>query len=225
MHKKQEKMRLNFPKWLLLSVILLPFLAYGADGQDHFSLLSWLGLKDNHIHDVATKIATLHEDNDIWGLDFSPDGKHLAATALLSEKIHIWDWRNDRIIQTLIKPQFVPDATIRVPLRYSPDGRWLAACHGFHRLPNGSSMDTTIWDTQSWEIAHAVEDSVPGGCEGVGFTPDGKFFLRAVNRADNSIIAYRTGTWAPAWGLATFPLYPNTLVVSPDGKFIAVGGG
>lgn len=225
----QHIFQTQFLRVLLLAIVFVPLLGYSAsDGEGRSPMLSWLGSKDKNMSDVATKIATLNEDNEIWGLDFSPDGKQLAATAVIGEKINIWDWRSERIVKTLIKPQEVGMATITVPVRYSPDGRWLAACHGGGPPRDGRApSNSAIWDTQTWQMVHEVEDLIPGICQAVGFTSDGKAFLRAVGRGGpngESIIVYRADTWQPLWGLDTFPFYANTLAVSPDGKFVALGG-
>jgi WD40 repeat protein len=204
--------------------MVFPLLGY-ADSEKpvHPSLAGLFDFKGKNMKDVATQVAVLHEDSDIWGLDFSPDGTQLAATALIgSLKVNIWDWRNERIVRTLMKPTAF-DATITEALRYSPDGHLLAACYG-----RSSKNDyVSIWNAVTGDILHHLDDLHYGLCQAIGFTPDGKAFLLAAFRIGNpgdNLIAYQTDTWQPAWGLSTAPFQPSTLAISPDGKLVAIGG-
>lgn len=40
----------------------------------------------------------------------------------------------------------------------------------------------------------------------------------------DTFIVYSTDTWQPVWGLRTVPFQLGALAISPDGKFVAVGG-
>src|SRR5271170_4315081 len=53
--------------------------------------------------EVATLIAELPEREpfNVWGVDFSPDGNYLASSSPSSYEIHVWDWKNRRIVRTL----------------------------------------------------------------------------------------------------------------------------
>ena len=182
--------------------------------------------------EVAVKVAELHEDEDvnIWGLDFSPDGKYLAATSpnttsISSNKVEvqIWDWKNKRIVRTL---EMIPGANTGLttePIRYSPDGRLLVACHG-----RSEDVVIRIWNTETWAVVHDITDFNFGSCNAIGFTPDGKsligVFERNPTKPGDNLIVYDTTTWQPVWGLRTAPFYPKALTISPDGKFVAIGG-
>lgn len=175
--------------------------------------------------DVASKVAELPEQYplNVHGLDFSQDGKQLAVVST-DEKINIWDWRSGRIVRTLEKARGATDGQVTEPIRYSPDGHLLVACHS----RAADDIVARIWDTESWAIVHDITDPVGGGGCAIGFTPDGKSLIRVfdriVTKPGDNLIIYDTTSWQPMWGLRTVPFYPKALSISPDGKFVAIGG-
>lgn len=174
---------------------------------------------------VATEIADLPETFEVYGLDFSPDGQHLAATAIIdSNEVHVWDWKRKKIIHTLKKPDG-SGGSVSDPIRYSPDGKLLVACH------TRGAGDTVIriWNATTGEVLRDIVDhSISSGCSAIGFTPDGKFLVRILYRipkfSGDLFIVHSTENWQPVWGLRTIPFYPTTLSISPDGKYAAIGG-
>ncbi|MDR3391639.1 MAG: hypothetical protein P4L77_07885 [Sulfuriferula sp.] len=193
--------------------------------------------KGKSMKDVAVKVAELDEDEkiNIWGLDFSPDGRYLAAvphTVSMSSKkleVQIWDWQNKRIVHRLELASGANIGQTTESIRYSPDGQLLAVCHG---RPGGSSDGNVIiriWNTKTWAVAHDITDTNYGSCSAISFTADGKLlvgvlFRLGVHPGDNLVI-YDTTTWQSVWGLRTVPYYPNALAISPDGKLAVIGGG
>jgi len=192
--------------WIVFGLLTLPLLAHAG----------MFGIGNNG--EVATRVATLNEDSEIGGLDFSPDGIHLVAMPYhYSKNAHIWDWRNGKIEQTIDEADADLLATEQV--RYSPDGQFLVRC----------GNPTNIWNTNTWKIVSSIDNiaetrakGLTGGmCQSLGFTPDGKLLLLVLDR---SVIAYDTSTWKTLWSLPTTPLVANTLAVSPDGRLAAIGG-
>jgi WD40 repeat protein len=180
--------------------------------------------KGKKMKEVAARVADLHEDENIpiWGLAFSADGKHLAATSPTSSEVQIWNWQDRRIVQTLKKHG--ADLITTEPIRYSPNGHLLAWCGG---------VVVKVWNTKTWELIHTIDGTsgmtaAGGGCYATGFTLDGKslvgIFDRNPTKPGDNLIVYDTTSWRPVWGLRTVPFYPKTLAISPDGKFVAVGG-
>ncbi len=186
------------------------------------------GLKNifrSSMNDVATKVADLPEkyhDVIVRGVDFSPDGRHVAVLSD-GENVNIWDWRRGRIERTVEKPRGAPGHVESNPLRYSPDGRWLAACDS----KAAGNVVIRVWDAGSGALARDITDPDLGpGCVAMDFTPDGKFLLWVADRIglrQSEVIAHSVGTWERAW-VALSELDPVSIAVSPDGKLAAVAG-
>lgn len=187
------------------------------------SVADLFGSKGKNMKEVATKIATLSEENEIWGLDFSPDGKHLAATPFDSATVHLWDWQGNRLERTLGRAQ--GSVTVSEPIRFSPDGKLLAICHTRDGV---SHIVARIWNTDTWDVVHDIKEPVGGGCNAIGFTSDGKSLIRVLARSigtsGGSLIQYDITSWKTILELSTQPFLPSTLAVSPDNNFVAIGG-
>jgi len=180
-------------------------------------------------NDVAVKVAELPTPNrELYplGLDFSPDGNHIAIESV-TEKIEIWDWRNKHVEKTVEKPHGGNSLGTTNPIQYSPDGRVLAVCE----VSGAGDVVARIWNTDDWSIA---KDIVAGtgiesgrSCTGIGFTPDGKQFVRTaktVGTSGNNLIVYAVGTWQPLWGFPVPNYLPVSIAISPDGELAALGG-
>lgn len=198
--------------WIIVVLLAMPLSAtaglFGLEGSKS---------------DVAAKVATLDEDGLILGLDFSPDGKHLAATPFDSATVHIWGWQANRLERTLERAQG-SNVTVTEPIRYSPDGKLLAICH----TRGAGFVVARIWNTDTWNVVHDIDEPVGGECDAIGFTPDGKSLIQALLRlpqfSGDTLISYDTTSWNASWGIRTVPFYPGTLAISPDGKYVAIGG-
>jgi WD40 repeat protein len=187
--------------------------------------------------DVATKIVSFHESFEAEGLAFSPDGRYLATTNYVEaqsgdeREVHIWDWRNAKLVQKLTKPKFSNASETTNGLQWSPDGRFLAVCTG--RAENHEVI--RIWSTHDWQIASDIIDDGAGGCNSLAFSLDSRFLLRAVDRVRPSInddlISYSTNSWQKSWGMRLGQIlnqgsffYPETMAISHDGKLAALEG-
>jgi WD40 repeat protein len=179
--------------------------------------------------DVAVKVAELPSTNSKpypLGLDFSPDGYHIAIESV-SEKIEIWDWRNKHVEKTVEKPHGGNSLGTTNPIQYSPDGRVLAVCE----VSGAGDVVVRIWNTDIWSIAKDIVAGTGiesrGSCTGMGFTPDGKQFVRIADTGGtpgNNLIVYTVGTWQPLWGLSVPHYTPVSIAISPDGEMAALGG-
>jgi WD40 repeat protein len=230
--KKAYPWRMIFTKVLLLLFALnLPNIGYCDSGGGWFGGL--FDSKDKHMNDVAVKIAELRDDESMSafrGLAFSPDGEQLAIDTGYGMHNHsivkIWDWRNERLLQTLANADGANNGSGATDhMFYSPDGRLLVSCHS---RASGDSV-IRIWDTHTWEIVHDIIDHIPGsGCNGAGFTSDGKALIRVFQRNYKfppvSMIVYDASTWQATWELQTGEFVPHTLALSADGKLAALGG-
>lgn len=104
-------------------------------------------------------------------LVFSPDGNHLAIGC--ENKIHFWDWRNNREIHQLAQNDVER-------LWFSPDGKWLAG--SIHQ------EGVRVWDTATFTEVRRFKDPdrdhhlVPGASypHSVRFFPDSKKLVSTV---------------------------------------------
>jgi WD40 repeat protein len=180
-------------------------------------------------NDVAVRVADLPNlDSRIYplGLDFGTDGSHIAVE-LQNGKIHIWDWRAKRVEKTIELPHGGNALGATNPVLYSADGRFLAACE----VSGAGDVVVRIWEAATWSIAKdiAAETGIEsrGSCTGMGFTPDGKQFVRiadTVGTPGNTLIVYAVGTWQPQWGLQMEGFSPVSIAISHNGELAAVAG-
>lgn len=208
---------------LVLAALQFPVIGHCDSGNG--LLINLFDSKGKPMKDVAVKIAELPEQYKITvpALDFSPDGKLLAVRSTY-QTINIWDWQEKRIIHSLELAKGADSMTTE-PLRFSPDGRLLVACHS----RGVGHVVVRIWRTDTWGILHDIVDDVPGsGCNAVGFTPDGKWLIRVLDRIpkfpQDALFVYDTSTWQQAWGLQSKYFHSYALAISPDGKLLALGG-
>ncbi len=173
--------------------------------------------------EVATMVGELSEDIEVDGLAFSPTGLTLAATSTVSAEVHLWRWKERQLARTFTKERGSAGLYFE-PLLFSPDGRFLLACHSRAT----KYVVVRIWDVATGNIAHDIDEPDGGSCNAIAFSPDGRILIRIRNmyakQPGNSIIVYDANTWQPLWGLRTIPFYLNTVAISPDGRFTAVGG-
>ena len=173
--------------------------------------------------DVAVKYMEIKDSINVNGLDFSPDGKHLATSSYAqSSEVHVWDWEAKKIVLKLNR-EGAANHLMSEGIRYSPDGRFLAVCHDRGVKPH----IIHVFDAKTGQLIKEINDPIPGACYGVGFTPDSQLMLRIARRgpiSGDNVIAYSTQTWEPSWGLVTKPFAPMCSAVSPDGKYAAIGG-
>lgn len=212
--------------WLLFAFIALQFPIIGYCDTVSSWFKDSIESKGKKIKVVSVKVAELHEDKDIeiWGLDFSPDGKYLATRSPTTLDVQIWDWQNKRIVHNLTMVSGAATGLTTEMIRYSPDGHLLVACHS----RGADNVVARIWNADTWEIVHDITEPISGGCYAIGFTPDGKSliggFIRNPTKPGDNLIIYDTISWQPVWGLRTVPFHPTTLAINPDGKFVAIAG-
>jgi WD40 repeat protein len=187
-------------------------------------LMVWTGTV-SAINNVATKVAELpNPDSEIYplGLDFDVDGGHIAVESF-SGKIQIWNWRNKRVEKTLDMPKGFGNGMSTNPISYSPDGLLLSVCDA----SGADGVVTRIWSTTTWVISKDLIEPTSGICSGLGFTPDGRQFIRTADtggtRGDN-LIAYAVDSWQRVWGLPMPGFMPVSVAISPNGEEAAVAG-
>jgi WD40 repeat protein len=179
-------------------------------------------LGSNNVAIKVTELPEPYHDVIVRSLAFSPDGSSVAVQSD-GQKINIWNWRNRMIDVTVEKPRGGAMAMTTNSLQYSPGGELLASCH----TNAAGGVSNRIWETAHWSIAKDIVDAEGGGCNAIGFTPDGRQFLRLANRyagKGDTLVAYAIDTWIPFWGLRLEGFAPVSLGMNPRGSLVALGG-
>ena len=161
---------------------------------------------------TGAEIATLRSANQniIWLLSFSPDGKYLVAgegglevlTIETGHVLTVWDVSSRQLVKTLLGHA----SDVRA-IAFSPDGKLLAS---------GSYDDTIkLWDATTWEeIATLKTHTV----QGIAFSPDGKRL--ASGGRDKTIKIWDVVTRQELCTLSTAAAI-NAVAFSPDNKILA----
>lgn len=192
------------------------FLIVALVGTPTLGYAGILGIEGNDT--PATRVATLNSEQEISAMDFSPDGRHLAAASYFySTTMHVWDWKSGK--QELLSFENKKlDPLVGNAIRYSTDGRLIGWC----------GAATPIWNADSGELVFQSEHAPSiGTCQAIGFAPDGKSLVLALvsNQRRLTTLSVRdTLSWQLIWELHTSNFFARTMTLSPDGKFIAIGG-
>ncbi len=131
--------------------------------------------------------------NMLLGLDFSPDGRRIAAARSEDSRVLIFDADSGQSVAALAGHH----AMIR-GVDYSPDGRRLASC--------GDDQTIRVWDITTGKVLHTLKGHV-GGVHCVAFSPDGR---RLVSGGDDSTVR----VWSADGGDAALILRGHTSTVN-----------
>lgn len=182
------------------------FVAFGCNDQTAYL---W------HIGQTTKPVQLRHESNP-RALRFAPNGRYVASACELGYRessVHVWNVSGLKIA-TLESVASVDD------LAFSPDGELLAAAgHG----------GVQVWNTGVWKEDTALRRD--GATSPVRFSPDGKFIAAAIfdpvgtcvwrkDAVDETLTFYHD---PPRDELDRSTI--KDLAFSPDGKFLASGGG
>jgi WD40 repeat protein len=118
--------------------------------------------------------------NGKGGLDFSPDGRKLAALGCCEpgSTIKVWAARSGK---ELFNPRVDGHA---LSIAFSPDGRLLAA--------GTEDGKVVLWDARDGSPVGAPIEVATGGVETISFSPDGRLF--AVSSADGTATLWDSRT-------------------------------
>jgi WD40 repeat protein len=151
----------------------------------------------------------------IIALAFSPDGALLAG-ADESGTVRLWRIGDDAQRLETAASFALRGETFEAQLRFSPDGRWLAAAAG------GSLI---LWDTNAGRPVHeltlgdAGRRAAPGT---MAFSPDSRALALAWTGVGIGLWETRSGK--PFGSLTALPSELRQLLFSPDGRLLAGGG-
>jgi WD40 repeat protein len=191
---------------------------------------AFAGLFGGDAKEVTIKVGELALQNGhalVRGVDFSPDGNHLAVDAE-GPSVEIWDWRNRRLEKSLKKPGSGNDFSAGNPVRYSPDGRLLANCG----TTGADKVVARVWAAATGLIEHDIiggpETSESGVCTAIDFSTDSNllFLLSSSHKAlASNVFAYETHEFAQSWRVSINPFFDaSSLAVSPAGELVAASG-
>ena len=144
---------------------------------------------------------------DVWGADFSPDGKIL-ATGSSDNTIQLWDLATGETIHI-----FSSDKSGFEEIAFSPDGKTMVAAGGTNKTAH--LVDVASGQTVKLLSGHsaAVVD--------VAFSPDGKYLVTASVDSTARIWDVATGQTLHVLTGHSDPI--TRMAVSPDGKYVVTG--
>lgn len=150
-------------------------------------------------------------------LTVSPDGRYVVTTAKDSTA-RIWEIDlsgSGEVAQ--IDGSSENGLANALPMVYSPDGRLVAV--------SSANRNVQVWEPST---SRRVADIGPGGF--LGFSPDGRFAFKAINRPfakPPSLTAemWDVGTWHKAADLSGHSGEIRDIAFSPDGRLVATAGG
>jgi WD40 repeat protein/DNA-directed RNA polymerase subunit RPC12/RpoP len=156
--------------------------------------------------------------NNVTSVCFSPDGKRL-ATGSYTEALKVWDAMRGREILTIkgqpTRIKGVGQTFWAEGVCFSPDGKLLA------RAIHGHGNEVMVWDSMSGKELLSLKGHAYF-ITGISFSPDGK---RLVSGSSDKTMM----VWDAVSGQELLTLEGDNAItcisVSPDGKWIATGGG
>lgn len=152
-------------------------------------------------------------------LDFSRDGRRLVA-AMLNDTVKIWDTTTGKEIINF--KEYAGKAKLgrlKDELRFSPDGKMVAALSGENVLKNGADLE--LWEVSSGESIQFPE--VISGVQKISFSPNTDEL--AILKIDNTVQLWKLSTHQLIKTLRSPSLdRVNRIQFSQDGKSLFIQG-
>lgn len=183
----------RFHQWMTRMAMIsaaVVMVALAAPGAQAFSLADQLGripglFGRQNSSKLAKPYAVLLESFYPTSVVWSPDGKYVADTGILTQTIHIWNVQSKHIVQTLSTGGFNSGYHA---MAWSPDGRYLAVC------ANTKTLAVTVWSANTWQIAKTISND--SACESLTFSSDGDFLAVALGQIKCEVQVYNTLNWS-----------------------------
>jgi WD40 repeat protein len=185
-----------------------------AGGQLHHALMIW---------DANTGALLRKLDREYGGISavaWSRDGKYVAAGRWFTAAarghiaIHVWDGETGKTVHSLPGPNPIGQGAndvARRALRFSPDGRLLAAGH------RGT---VAVYDVRSGHLLSAYREHVANG-KAVALSPDGALVITSGQSQRTPIEVFEAATGKPVRSFTGDPESPLALAFRPDGREVA----
>ena len=185
-------------------------LAFGPDG----ARLALVGLNGASTWDATPgpEVLTLHAPVSLWGLDYSPDGRRLAA-ADNHDAATIRDAASGRVLLTLPVPDVSRGMTL-LKSKFSPDSTRVAVA-----VATPSSGRVVLWDAATGRVAGQLTGHA-GPVINLAFRPDGRRIATASH--DRTARVWDAATCREIRVLGPRADRVNGVAYSPDGTRLAI---
>ena len=149
---------------------------------------------------------------------FSPDSR-LVAAVTFSFQIRVWEVETGGLIAELQERDVTSGFLFSFSsVRFSPDGRWLAAA-GYRGRSGAGIRTITIWETQGFTLQHIVDGlrAADGYVNNLEFSPDSRWIAGYTDRPEYKIKFWNIETKEIDFELPTGHVW--TTGFSPDGRW------
>lgn len=163
---------------------------------------------------------TLQHKSLVTELAWSPDGRRLATTGIISDLVTVWDVGTGKVVRQLKR-----SAAYGQSMAFMDEGRTLITSAAEHQV----GVALTLWDMETGRIARHIQGADPdlqtisSAARIFTLSPDRRILAHMRRGGPGAPIAIMdTQSWVTK---STFspPFFTKALSLSPDGKTLAIG--